>query len=226
MRELLKIGLVLAAIFASTFIVLRASGTLTLDEIRAWLASAHDIAPVYVALLVVALLFADLFIAIPTLTISILAGYFLGPWAGTGASAAGMLSAGITGYWLSRRYGAALLKRIYSDERKLKEMRAVFAESGLFVLLICRALPILPEVSCCLAGATRMPFWRFLAAFSIGTVPFAAIASYAGSVSSINNPMPAILVFIALPGLLWLAWFFFLRARRHIVPPPSRSAQK
>jgi uncharacterized membrane protein YdjX (TVP38/TMEM64 family) len=214
MRELVKIGLVLAAIFASTILILRLSGTLTLEEIRAWLSSAHDIAPVYVALLVIVLLFADLFI---------LAGYFLGPWAGAAAAAAGMLSAGITGYWLSRRYGAALLKRIYRDERKLEEMRAVFAESGLLVLLICRALPILPEVSCCLADATRMPFWRFLAAFSVGTIPFAAIASYAGSVSSIGNPMPAILVFIALPGTLWLAWFFFLRARRRTVPPPSPS---
>jgi uncharacterized membrane protein YdjX (TVP38/TMEM64 family) len=222
MRELVKIGLALAAIFASTFLILRLSGTLTLEEIRAWLSSAH-IAPVYVALLVIVLLFADLFIAVPTLTISILAGYFLGPWAGAAAAAAGMLSAGITGYWLSRRYGTALLKRIYRDERKLEEMRAVFAESGLLVLLICRALPILPEVSCCLAGATRMPFWRFLAAFSVGTIPFAAIASYAGSVSSIGNPMPAILVFIALPGTLWLGWFFFLRARRRTVPPPSPS---
>ena len=221
MRELLKIGLVLATIFASTFVILRLSGTLTLDEIRSWLSSAHDIAPAYVAGLVIALLFADLFIAVPTLTISILAGYFLGPWSGAAAAATGMLSAGTAGYWLSRRYGTALLKRIYGDEHKLEEIRAVFAESGLFVLLICRALPILPEVSCCLAGATRMPFWRFLAAFAVGTVPFAAIASYAGSVSSIDNPMPAILAFIALPGTLWLAWFFFLRARRRPLPPPT-----
>jgi uncharacterized membrane protein YdjX (TVP38/TMEM64 family) len=214
MRELLRIGFVLAAIFASTFLILRLTGTLTLEEIRSWLASAHDIAPAYVAALVIALLFADLFVAMPTLTVAILAGYFLGPWAGAAAAATGMLSAGITGYSLSRRYGTALLKRIYGDERKLEEMRAVFAESGLFILLICRALPILPEVSCCLAGATRMPFWRFLAAFSIGTIPFAAIASYAGSASSLDNPTPAILVFIALPGSLWLCWYFFLRTRR------------
>jgi uncharacterized membrane protein YdjX (TVP38/TMEM64 family) len=214
MRELLKIGFVLAAIFASTFVILRLSGTLTLEEIRSWLASAHDIAPAYVAALVIVLLFADLFVAMPTLTIAILAGYFLGPWAGAAAAATGMLSAGIAGYALSRRYGTALLARIYRDERKLDEMCAVFSESGLFVLLICRALPILPEVSCCLAGATRMPFARFLAGFAVGTVPFAAIASYAGSVSSLDNPLPAILVFVALPGSLWLCWYFFLRTRR------------
>jgi uncharacterized membrane protein YdjX (TVP38/TMEM64 family) len=214
MRELLKIGFVLAAIFASTFLILRLSGTLTLEEIRSWLASAHDIAPLYVAGLVILLLFADLFIAIPTLTISILAGYFLGAPLGAAAAAAGMLSAGVSGYALSRRYGTALLARIYRDEKKLAEIRSIFAKHGVFVLLVCRALPILPEVSCCLAGATRMPFARFLLAFAIGTVPFAAIASYAGSVSSLDNPVPAILVFIALPGSLWLCWSFFLLRRR------------
>jgi len=221
MRELLRIGFALAAIFASTFVILRLSGTLTLEEIRSWLASAHDIAPAYVAGLVIALLFTDLFVAVPTLTISILAGYFLGAPLGAAAAITGMLSAGITGYALSRRYGTTLLSRVYRDETKLAEIRAVFAEHGLFVLLVCRAVPILPEVSCCLAGATRMRFARFLAGFSIGTVPFAAIASYAGSASSLDNPLPPILVFIALPGSLWLCWYFFLRHRRRSEKPST-----
>ncbi|HET6395569.1 MAG TPA: VTT domain-containing protein [Pseudoxanthomonas sp.] len=215
LRDLLRIGLALAAVFASTFLVLRLGGWLTLDDIRAWLAQAHEAAPLYVAGVVAALLFADLFVAMPTLTLTILAGYFLGAPLGAAAASVGMMAAGLCGYALGRRHGTAILSRIYRDPERLTGIQAVFAEHGLFVLLVCRALPILPEVSCCLAGATRMPFRRFIAGFSVGTLPYAAIAAFSGSRSSVEDPLPAILAFIALPGSLWLAWHVFrVRSRR------------
>ncbi len=215
MRDLIKMGLVLGAVFASTFVILRLAGVLGLEDIRGWFVSAHGIAPMYLAMLVIALLFADLLVAMPTLTISILAGYFLGGFWGAVVAATGMMAAGVAGYGLGRRYGTVLLARIHRDERKLAEIEAIFAERGLLVLFVCRAVPILPEVSCCLAGATRMPFGRFMTGFAIGTVPYAVIASHAGAVSSLDDPLPAILVFVALPGVLWLCWYFlFLRKRQ------------
>ena len=217
-RELVRIGLGLAAVFALTFVLLRLAGVLGVEDIRAWLAAAHQVDPAQGAALVVVLLFADLFVAMPTLTIAILGGHFLGAaWGGT-AAVTGMLAAGISGYGLGRRYGTAVLARLYRDERRLVQIQDLFAERGLFVLLVCRALPILPEVSCCLAGATRMPFGRFLAGFCTGTVPFAIIASQAGAASTMQAPMPAIVAFIALPAVSWLCWYFLLlrprRARR------------
>ncbi len=212
-RDLLRIGLALAAAFAMGFVVLRWSGLLTLDDIRRWLAQAHAVEPLYVAGVVVALLFADLFVAMPTLTLAILAGYFLGAPLGAAAASVGMLSAGTCGYALGRRHGTAILSRIYRDQARMDAIRAVFAERGMFVLLVCRALPILPEVSCCLAGATRMPLRRFIAGFCIGTVPHAAIAAFSGSRSSMDKPWPAILALIVLPGGLWLCWYLLGRRR-------------
>lgn len=221
-RDLLRIGLVLAAALASTFVVLRWSGLLTLDDIRRWLALAHEAEPLYVAGVIVALLFADLFVAMPTLTLAILAGYFLGAPLGAAAASAGMLSAGLCGYALGRRHGVAVLSRIYRDRARLAAIEAVFARRGLFVLLACRALPILPEVSCCLAGATRMPLRRFAVGFSIGTVPYAAIAAFSGSRSSVDEPLPAILAMIALPASLWLCWQVFgNRERQDRQPAPA-----
>src|SRR5699024_139001 len=72
-----------------------------------------------------------------------------------------------------------------------------------------RAVPIFPEVSACLAGITKMQLLRFLLAWSLSSVPYAVIASYAGSISSIGNPMPAIYTAILLSGTLWIGWFFF-----------------
>ena len=67
MKPLLRIILLLAVIFASTFVIIRLSGVLTEDDIKAWLEAATNINPWYVALAVVLILAIDIFIAVPTL---------------------------------------------------------------------------------------------------------------------------------------------------------------
>lgn len=211
MKQLITIALVLAAAFASTFIVIKATGVLTIEDVKHWLTMASEINPLYVALAVIILLFADLFIAVPNLTICILSGYFLG-WATGGlASTAGMMLAGVVGYWICWAIGPKLLLKMYKDPKKLAEMQGVFSEHGATVILMCRAMPILPEVVACLAGANKMSFFRFMVYYSISTIPYSFIAAYAGSKSSIANPTPAILTAIGISLALWLAWFIFLR---------------
>ena len=100
MRSLLKVILLLAAVFASTFIIARLAGFLSLDDIRTWFESLHEVDPHILYLLVAALLFSDLFIAIPTLSITILSGYFLGFGVGSAAAITGMMLAGTVGYGL------------------------------------------------------------------------------------------------------------------------------
>lgn len=211
MKQLITIALVLAAAFASTFIVIKATGVLTIDDVRHWLTMASEINPVYVALAVIILLFSDLFIAVPNLTICVLSGYFLGWLTGGLAATAGMMLAGIVGYWICWAIGPQILIKIYKDPSKLAEMQSIFSEHSAAVILMCRALPILPEVVSCLAGANKMPFFRFMLYYSIATIPYSFIAAYAGSKSSLANPTPAILTAIGISLALWLSWFFFLR---------------
>ena len=93
MKPLLRIILLLAVIFASTFVIIRLSGVLTEDDIKAWLEAATNINPWYVALAVVLILAIDIFIAVPTLTTCILSGYFSGFICGGLAASIGLLSA-------------------------------------------------------------------------------------------------------------------------------------
>lgn len=211
MKQLIAIALGLALLFASTFLIITWTGVLNVDDIKVFLTQAHETTPVYVAVTVIALLVVDLFIAVPTLTVTILSGYFLGFPLGFLAGAAGLLTAGTLGYAITYAYGPGLLHRINRDEAKQAEMGAVFARYGVVVLVICRALPILPEVSCCLAGTTRMRFSTFIAAFMLGTIPYALIATYAGSRSSLSDPAPAIYAAIGLSILLAGAWTVLLR---------------
>lgn len=207
MKDLAKIMLVLALIFASTFIVVNATGLITIEGINEALIHAQQIHPEYLMAIVIGLLLSDLFIAIPTMTVSIMAGYFLGWPMGASATLIGLYSAGIAGYAISRIYGFRLLNHIYNDQQRLADIHRHYSEYGPVILIICRAMPILPEVSCCVAGATRMSFFRFLAMYSLGTVPYALIITYSGSVSSLEKPTPAILSAIGISLILWLAWF-------------------
>ena len=213
MKGLIKIMLTLALIFASTFVIANSTGFLSIDKIEQWLAHARAVSPHYIAAIVVGLLFADLFIAVPTLTIIILSGFFLGPLAGFAAAVTGLFASGIGGYSLSILYGDRLSRFLIKDPAERQSAKNAFLRHGFLTILMSRAMPILPEVSACMAGITRMPFLKFLLAWTISAVPYAAVATYAGSVSSLDNPKPAIVTAVGLTVFFWWCWFLF---RRHL----------
>jgi len=209
MTSLLKLGFGLALLFASTFIVIKTMGWITVNDVRGWLEAGQTASPHNVGMIVAGLLFADLFIAVPTLTITLLSGHFLGFELGFAYALAGYWLAGGTGYVLSRIYGRRALTLVTKDAEKIAEMEDIFSRHGLMVLSMARAVPILAEVSACLAGATRLLVRRFILGWSINSIPYAAIAAYGGSVSSLNDPKPAIFAAIGLTGVLWLGWYIF-----------------
>ena len=98
---------------------------------------------------------------------------------------------------------------LVKDQEKREEAVSMFREYGAIVILLSRATPILPEVSACMAGMTRMPFWKFLALWLVTTIPVASIAAYAGSISTLEDPMPAILIIIGVTVFFWIGWFAF-----------------
>lgn len=214
MKSLLKVGLTLGLVFLSTFIVIKATGVLTVDDIKEWLETAHRTSPHLIGIIISGILFADLFVAVPTLTTSIFGGYFLGFELGLFYVLLGYSLAGGVGYGISRLVGRRILTAVTKDESKIAEMDDLFHRHGLVVLSLARAVPILAEVSACLAGATRMPLGRFVLGWSINSVPYALIATYAGSTSSLDDPMPALYAAFGLTGVLWSAWYLFRRQLR------------
>lgn len=209
MKPLTKIFLIIAGCFAATFLLVRGTGILTVEQIESWLVKTQELSPIYVGILVALLLFADLFIAVPTLTVTLLSGYFLGHTYGAVSALSGVILAGVGGYTLSRYYGDTILGFLVKDEEKRNEAIMTFRKHGFMMILLSRAMPILPEVTACLSGMTRMSFSKFILAWLISSVPYIVIATYAGSISSIENPKPAIFTAIGLSLLLWGAWFLY-----------------
>jgi len=184
---------------------------------------AHSVSPTVISLLVVTLLFADLFVAVPTLTIMLLAGFFLGPMVGAVSAIGGLSLAGFCGYFMSDRYGDKVLRKIVRDDKDRADAMESFQRHGTTTILLSRAVPILPEVSACMAGLTKMRLRRFAVAWLASTIPYAMIATYAGSMSSVSNPQPAIYTAIGLTVTLWLAWFIFCQYKQKYVLQTSKN---
>jgi len=211
-KSFIKLFLIIAICFASTFLLIKSTGILTIEQIEGWLAQAKTLSPLYVGAIIALLLLADLFIAVPTLTITILAGYFLGYTYGAFSALTGLMLAGIVGYAISRYYGKNILRLLLKNEVQRNEAIVTFQQHGFVMILLSRAMPILPEASACLAGMTRMTFGKFMIAWSISTIPYVLIAAYAGSISSIDAPTPAIMAAIGISSFLWVSWFFYRRS--------------
>ncbi|WP_194435737.1 TVP38/TMEM64 family protein [Vibrio fluminensis] len=206
MAPLLKLMGIMALCFASTFILANAMGWLTLDQIEVWLTEANTLSIGTVALVVVFLLFLDLFIAVPTLSIMMLGGYFAGVYIGGLAAFTGTLLAGAGGYILSDLFGEKIVNIVVKDVQQRKELREKFNRHGVLMILLSRAMPILPEVTACMSGISRMSFIKFMLAWCTVNLPYSFIAAYAGSISSLENPTPAIITAISLTVFFWLGW--------------------
>ncbi len=209
MKTLIKVMLTIAAVFASTFVIGRLLGILTEDNVREWLELASTLSALTVIAVVVGLLAIDLFVAVPTLTIVILGSYFLGFEMGFAAAMVGSATAAFGGYVICRRWGESAIAKIVRDDTKRAEMRDAFLAHGPGMIMLSRAAPILPEVTACMAGMTRMPFLRFTVFWIVGTMPYMGIAAYAGSVSTLDDPRPAIFAALGLYAAMWLGWFVY-----------------
>jgi uncharacterized membrane protein YdjX (TVP38/TMEM64 family) len=213
-KSLLKIILIIGSLFASTFIILKVTGVLSIENVRYYFEQALTLSPFILFILVFSLLFADLFIAVPTLTVIILSGFFLGFPLGFLASFLGLFFAGFSGYFICRFFGGNFLNFIIKDKDKISELKEDYSKYGAIIILLSRAVPILPEVSACISGMTKMPLLKFSLAWIIVTIIYTGFGSYFGSISTLENPMPAILGGMGISAFFWISWLIFLRYKK------------
>jgi uncharacterized membrane protein YdjX (TVP38/TMEM64 family) len=211
LKPLIKVMLILLAVFSALFLLGRVFGILTIDNIRLWLEWASHIDLIFLALVIIALLAVDMFITIPTLSLTLLAGYFLGFPLGALTALLGTSMAVGLGYGLSRKWGEQFIATIIKDQTQLIDLKETFHTHGHIMISLARAAPMVPEVCACMAGATKMAFGRYSLFHLVGTVPYVLIAAYAGSISSVDDPMPAIYAVILLYSVGWIGWWGFQR---------------
>ncbi len=161
----------------------------------------------------IGLLVSDLFLPILGTAVMSALGLIYGWWIGGIISSVGAIAAGVFAYWLCRKLGRSVAVRI-AGEKGLAQGEQIFhSKGGGFLVAISRWMPVMPEVIACLAGLSRMPFGRFLAALSAGSIPMGFIFAWIGETGQ-GNPLAAILISAVFPPIIWAFFHFFYFAKQ------------
>ncbi len=211
MKSLIKLYLIIIGIFALIFAVINLTGILSVEDIKNYLTQIQSASKATVFLVVFILLSVDVFLSVPTIFITTYAGNILGFKLGLLASLGGMLTSGLIAYLLCRVSGTKALKLLIKKQSEIDKVNSLFHKMGFSMLLIARALPMLPEATCCLSGMMKFNFFKFIFYYLLGTLPYALVLTYLGSISDVDNPQPAIIGIVSVYVVLYGLWFFKLR---------------
>jgi uncharacterized membrane protein YdjX (TVP38/TMEM64 family) len=165
----------------------------SLEGAKAWLAQQGP----WAWLAGIGLLVADLALPVPGSVVMSALGWLYGWFWGGLAGAGGSFLSGIIAYALCRCIGDSAARKILGEKDFAKSQQ--LAEShGLWFIALSRALPILPEVTTCAAGLTRVPLGRFSLALACGSLPtgflYAALgATHAGWAFGLSLLLPVAL---------------------------------
>jgi len=149
-----------------------------------------------------ALLVFDVLLPVPSTVMMSALGYLYGFWLGGLLAAIGGILSGLLGYGLCRLLGERAVLFLLG-RRGLEQGREWFGRFGTWLIAVSRWLPLLGEVTACLAGLTRMPLGRFITALACGCIPMGFSFAFIGHMGS-EKPQLALLISAFAPPLLWL----------------------
>ena len=138
-----------------------------------------------IAVILSALLAADILLPVPSSLVSTAAGYLTGLVPGFGISFTGMTAGCVLGYWLG---GATSIPLRRLDSETTDRLSRFFNRHGMWAIAIARAVPVLAEASVLFAGMSRMNFSKFIVISSLSnlgiSLVYASIGAYALSANS------------------------------------------
>jgi uncharacterized membrane protein YdjX (TVP38/TMEM64 family) len=161
----------------------------------------------------VGLLVSDLVLPVPSTCVMSALGIVYGPWLGGALSAFGTLLGGVIAYWSCRALGERAAQWLLGDRRG--DAGRLSTKLGMWVIALTRCLPVLPELTCCMAGLERMPLARFHVALACGCLPTSFVFAWIGA-EGLERPGLALFLSIALPALLFAVAMWWMRRVRRV----------
>jgi len=125
------------------------------------------------------------------------------------------LVSGLLAYWLGAVAGRPLALRLAGEQRVAVAER-VIERGGAPALLLARLIPFVPySLVGYVAGAARVPLWRYAWTSVLGSLPMTAAATYLGhALDDLSASDPLLWVAVAvLVILVVLTWFSARRLR-------------
>jgi uncharacterized membrane protein YdjX (TVP38/TMEM64 family) len=117
----------------------------------------------------------------PAEILNAVAGLLYGFWLGLLIIHVGWMASGLLAYAIGRHLGRPGVKRIAGEER-LKRIEDLIERGGWPALIAARAIPIVPfSLFSFIAGAARVPLWRYFWTTAVGFLPLTAIVVLFGA---------------------------------------------
>jgi uncharacterized membrane protein YdjX (TVP38/TMEM64 family) len=156
------------------------------------------------------LLMADLLLPVPATSVISALGYGYGSLAGGLIGAAGSFLSGTLAYELCRRCGLRAADRLLGREDRERAARIFGGRMGGWLVALSRWMPLLPEMTACMAGLTGMPRRRFFTALACGCLPMGLTFAAIGA-SGTDRPGLALALSVLVPGVLYAVAALWLK---------------
>src|SRR3954453_2395038 len=162
---------------------------------------------------VIALILAHAVIFFPAEIVNATAGLAFGFWVAFPIVLAAWVASGLLAYWLGRIAGRPLAVRL-AGEGRVASAESLIDRSGAPALLLARLVPFVPfSLVGYLAGAARVPLFRYTWTTFVGVMPITAAATYLGhALDDLSASDP--LLWVAIGVILLLTGLTVHSARR------------
>jgi uncharacterized membrane protein YdjX (TVP38/TMEM64 family) len=147
------------------------------------------------ALVLVALMLVHAVVPFPSELVNAAAGFVYGFWIACPLALVGWLLSALATYAIGRTAARPALQRFVGEER-LEEGARLVERGGITALLAARLVPIVPYSAVgYVAGAAKVPLWRFAWTTLVGSAPLCAAVVYLGNrLDSLSPTDPGLLV--------------------------------
>ena len=151
---------------------------------------------VWGAIVLVALILAHAVVFFPAEIANATAGLVFGFWVALPIVLLAWVASGVLAYFLGAWVGRPLAVRL-AGEKRVASAEDLIGRGGSGVLILSRLVPFVPfSLVGYVAGAARVPLWRYTWTTAVGVLPITAAATYLGhALDSLSASDP----------LLWLA---------------------
>jgi uncharacterized membrane protein YdjX (TVP38/TMEM64 family) len=147
------------------------------------------------ALVLLALMLVHAVLPFPSELVNAAAGFVYGFWIAFPLALFGWLLSALATYAIGRTAARPALQRFVGEER-IEEGARIVERGGITALLAARLVPIVPYSAVgYVAGAARVPIWRFAWTTLVGSAPLCAAVVYLGNrLGSLSPTDPGLLV--------------------------------
>lgn len=169
----------------------------------------------------IAALWADLVLPVPQTAVIAALGIIYGVLGGGLISSFGLVTGGLLGYAVARRYGRRLVVRLVGD-RSLTKVERLFEHGGMWAIVLTRSLPYsIPEAVVLVSGLGGMRVRDVVVGLLLGSVPTAFVFSAIGAGWS-EQPALALALGYFLPIPLVPIALYLMRHGTSITRRPTR----